>query len=243
MIEGVELEMLLASAIENRESGRIVLQSLLASASCYTPERYNNYEPISHIFDPDDLETTLDLWEDPFLWRRRRPRQIGGAHFGNPGIHDFIKISLALRAFDRSATINLFEDIDLKFGIDLAFVHVRTSADIEDIEHYRAHLMPFQCLTTRDLREGLPGLSWAMWFGEPYRELFGDRLLDVPAFAVREIGTGVYVQLTGKITDVDRKRDAYLAAQAAAQKHLNNDAFRGSSSGKCRVPEFRVPRP
>lgn len=150
---------------------------------------------------------------------------------------------MSLRAFDSGQTLRLFEALDSQFEIALAYVHTRSSAEVEDIEHYKTHTMPFQCLTTHHLREGLPGLSWAMWLGKPDRELFGDRLLNVPAFSVREIGGGVYVQLTESVTDPGKQRDAYLAAQTAAQQHLDSNAFRDNSSGKCRVPEFQVPRP
>ncbi len=243
MIKGLEVGILVSSSISSRESGRRILQMLLRTAPGYAPDLYNVYEPINLKFDPDDLETVLDLWDWSFLWRHKKPRVLGSVSFGIKRAHNSIRLSMALRAFDLEQTVRLFQEAAAQFGIVLAYIHARTPADIEDIEHYKVHIMPFQCLTTHDLREGLPGLSWAMWFGEPYRELFGDKLLDVPAFEVRETGSGVYVQLTEKITDVDKKREAYLEAQAAAQAHLNNDAFRGNSSGKCRVPEFRVPRP
>ena len=83
-----------------------------------------------------------------------------------------------------------------------------------------------------------------MWFGPCYRDFFGDeRLLGTPAYSVEQIGNGIYVQLTEQITDTDKNRDAYLAAQAATQDHLGRDAFVGTAEGRCRVPEFVVPNP
>ena len=243
MIKGVKTAILVSSSISSRESGREILKILLDAAPRYSPELFNNYEPINLRFDPDDLAVAVSSWEFPFLWRHKRQRLSGSAWFGIKGAHDAIQISMPLRAFDLAETLCLFEALDAAFGTAIAYIHVTTDSDTDDRENYTRHVKPFQCLTTHGLREGLPGLSWAMWFGQPYRELFGESLLDVPAFSVREIGSGVYVQLTEKITDVDRQREAYLEAQANAQAHLNNDAFRGNPSGKCRVPEFQVPRP
>lgn len=242
MIEGVEIGALVTDSIASRESGRYILRALLDVAPQYAPERYNNYEPLKHTFDPGNLEAALDLW-DELIWRSKKYKLLGMVGFGVKRVHDSVSFSMSLNAFSLAQTLGFFEVLDSRFDIALGYIHVRVSSDIEDKEHYKRHIMPFQSLTTHDLREGLPGHSWAMWFGEPYRELFGDRLLTVPVFSVRQIGGGVYVQLTESVTDPDKQRDKYLAAQAATQQHLDSDAFRGNLSRKCRVPEFRVPRP
>ncbi len=239
-VKGVEIGLLLSTSIRDRESGRRFLQLLVSAAPEYAPEKFNDYEPIKFRFDANKVDEALKCWGMSFLWRRIKPGTAGSALVGFQNTHDKINLRLSLKALDVPLVIRLFGAIQQAFGIDLAYVHVRTDADTADIDHYKTHWMPFQTLTTHDLREGIPDLPWATLFGPPYVELFGrDRLLTTPAARVESMGEAVYVQLTDDPSDVAKKREDYLANQHAAKQHLDTDAFRGmSATGKCRVPEF-----
>jgi hypothetical protein len=238
-VKGIEIGLLVSTSIRDRERGRRFLQLLLAIAPRYAPERFNDHEPIKFMFDPNNINDALRCWGMSFFWRRTKPVTKGGALVGFHNTHDKINLRLTLKSFDLPVIIRLFGAIQESFGIDVAFIHVRTDADTADIQYYKSHWMPFQTLTTHDLREGIPDFPWAMLFGPPYVELFGrERLLATPAARAEPIGEGIYVQLTSEPSDVAKKREEYLAMQRAAKVHLNRDAFRGMSATKCRVPEF-----
>ena len=151
MIKRVDIGILLASSIADRESGRSILETLVDVSPQYAPERFNNYEPIKREFDPMNLEAALKLWEWPFLWRRNRQRLLGSAAFGIKRAHHAVRLSMSLKAFDQAQTTELFEALESRFGVVLAYIHVHTGADIEDRDHYQNHILPFHGLTTHDL--------------------------------------------------------------------------------------------
>lgn len=239
-VRGVIIGVLTSSPIGAKASGHRFLRLLLDVAPQYSPEKYNNYEPLKFQFDASAIDDALKLWGSNFFWRRSKPSVSGGAFAGFPNTHDHVYIDVPMKALAMPAVLDLFGAMTNTFGIDLAYVHVGTDADILDREYYKRHTMPFGSLTTHHLREGLPDMPWAMLFGPPYVELFGrERLLATPAARVEPIGGGVYVQLTGAPADVAKKRDDYLAAQRTAKEHLDHDAFSGlSATGECRVPDF-----
>jgi hypothetical protein len=152
--------------------------------------------------------------------------------------HDAIYITLSPRAFDEAA-LKLLMELARAFRAELGYVHLRTSTDSADVEHYQRHIMPFsQGLTTHHLRDGLPDLPWGTIFGPSYESLFGrQRLLTTPAALIVPNDTSVYVQLTNDITDVITRREDYEAARAAAKEHLDSNAFRGNGTAP-RVPAF-----
>lgn len=239
-IKGATMTVLFSTPVRDRESGRLFLELLMETAPQFVPEKYNYYEPLKNVFDPEKLDEALQHWHDSFLWRRSKPSISGSVLVGFRNVHDKLSLRLPVKALDLQTVARLWKALQKSFGVDLACVQVWTDADTADIEYYKTHTMPFSTLTTHDLREGLPDEPWAMLFGPPYVELFGrERLLSTPAARVEPMGEGIYVQLTDDPTDVAKNRDEYLAAQRAAKEHLDRDAFRGiSASGKCRVPEF-----
>jgi hypothetical protein len=229
--------------IGSRDSGRLVLNTLLETAPEWSPEKYNDFEPVNRLFDPGRLEQALDVWRFNFLWRRKKPAVHGSAWFGGK-IHSSIYLQIAPRAFAIDAFFKLLRGLRRHFPLDLAYIHVEHESDCRDRDRYRRHVEPFIIgLTTHRLREGLPDLPWATLFGPPYVELFGrERLLTTPAAYVQELAGGVYVQLTNSVADVSVRRESYLAAQTAARLHLNSGAFLGDTApNQLRVPEFICP--
>ncbi len=236
--KGVEIGILVSTTFRKKEAGRRFLKLLLAEAPEYAPERYSDHEPIRVPFDRTNLDDALKCWPMSFVWRAKRASIWGGAYSGFHRVHDSVVLRMPASVLDTEVVLRLTRAMQSAFGVDLAFLHVRTDIDTLDTEHYKRHLMPFQTLNTHHLREGLPDMPWAMLFGPPYVELFSrERLVSTPGARIETIGDGVYVQLTGDPSDVAKKRDEYLAAQRAAKEHLDHDAFRGMSREKCRVPE------
>jgi len=238
--KGIEVGILASTSMRGEEAGRRFLQLLIAEAPQYAPERYSDHEPIKLSFDPINLDRALQCWKTSFLWRGKPSSVWGGAYIGFHQVHDSVVLRLPASALDVATLRHLWRVMDHAFGVDLAFIHVRTEVDTTDVEHYKEHLMPFQTLNTHHLRQGLPDFPWAMLFGRPYVELFGrERLLQTSAARVEAIGDGVYIQLTDDPTDVAKKREEYLAVQQATKAYLNSNAFRGmSANGQYSVPEF-----
>lgn len=238
--KGVEIGVLLETSMRGREGGRRFLETLLAAAPSLSPERYDNHEPIKLPFDAERLDDALAKWGFGFLWRRTNPSVLGRAWTGGPDSHDNVYLTVPLGSLDVETVLRLFSGLARHFGLLLGYVHVRTDEDSKDVEHYAKHIMPFsQGLTTRHLREGLPGVPWGTCFGRRYVEFFGlDRLLGTPAHRVERVDGGVYVQLTETPASVAKDRLSYLKAQRWAQEHLDHDAFLGAK--QCRTPDFSL---
>ena len=227
----------------SRNSGRAVLETLLEAAPEWTPEKYNYFEPVNRPFHPDKLDEALDAWRFSFFWRRKHPAVDGTVLFGGKA-HSSIKIRVGQRVFATEPALRFLRELRRHFPIDLGYIHVAHDGDFHDHDRYRRHVEPFILgLATHRLREGLPDVPWAMFFGPPYVELFGrERLLSTPAAQVAELAGGVFVQLTASVTDVAIRRESYLAAQRAAREHLDSGAFLGeTSTDRLRVPEFLCP--
>lgn len=240
MLERVVIGILTLERIGQRDSGRDILRML---EPLYEPQKYNIYEPIRTRYDKDNIDEALEMWGDRmFLWKRSKPRVAGIAGMGYRNIHDDISLDLAPKAFDHSGILEIIEGMGRRFGISIAYIHGSTREEAEDIDYYVTHISDFsQGLTTHQLREGLPGLAWATFFGEPYKQLFGDRLDDVPAYSVKDVGGATCIQLTEDIRDVDKKSDEYESARKAAVDHLDSDAFRVMGvRKKCRIPDFKL---
>ena len=155
MIKGVEIGILTPTRINDARSGLAFLQMLKPP---FEPERYGSYEPVELAFDSRNLEGPLSLWGHGLLWVRR-PRIAGQVVFGRRDFHHGIYLSLPMKAFSLEASLDLMTQISSEFSIDIAYVHLRTSQDTENLEIYQNHIMPFsQGLSTRHLRYVLPGL-------------------------------------------------------------------------------------
>lgn len=237
----IEVGIFTSASLVGKTNGKRLLEVLIESAPHYSPDRYNDHEPINIPFDPSNIDEAIHrAWGFGFLWKRKTPAMEGHVWVGGNDMHSRMYLSLPRKSFDVERVLHLVGAIREAFGVDFGYIHLPVDEeDARDLQYYRRHVMPFsQGATTEDLRAGIPDFCWAMLFGPPYVELFGrERLLTTPAARVEELGDAIYIQLTSDIAHVAGRRDDYLAAQAAAKTHLNSDAFRGMSE-RCRVPEF-----
>jgi len=160
---GVEVGILIARSIRKRSAGARFLEVLNLVAPDYSPETYGDREPLKHNFVTDGVERALQCWGMSFLWKRVKPKVTGNAIVGFQQAHDKINLRMGLKVLDVNVVQQLFASVTQSFGIVLAYIHVRTDMDLADLDHYRRHLMPFQSLTTHDLREGIPD-SRGRWF-------------------------------------------------------------------------------
>src|SRR5215212_6091066 len=77
-----ELGLLTTKSISTRELGEQFFRRLLEKAPQVSPQKYDHGEPVSLPFNPEHMDSALDLWRDAklnrcFLWTRARPRVIG----------------------------------------------------------------------------------------------------------------------------------------------------------------------
>ena len=239
----INIGILIPLDVSDRELGRTFLQDLLEAAPEWAPEMYNYFEPVRRPFDPTKIDDILkEAWGSSFLWRRRRPAVQGSAWTGGR-VRTSVYIKVRQSPFSVDPALRLLTRLQERFVVDLSHVHVVDERDLQDRDEYRLRTLPFvEALTTHDLRRGLPGIAWGMFFGPPYFELFGrERLLGTPAAHVEEMRNGIYVQLTPSVTDVRVDREKYLAAQRAAREHLDSGAFVGTQ-GDVKAPQFSFSR-
>src|SRR5688572_25669707 len=140
-LKGVETGLLVSTAIHDRKSGRRFLELLVDAAPEYAPERYNDYEPMKRIFDRAKLDEALECWGMSFFWRRNRPGVTGGALVGFRNTHDKVNVRLPVKMLSLTTMLRLFRAIDQSFGIDLAYIHIRSDVDTSDLDYYKKHLM------------------------------------------------------------------------------------------------------
>lgn len=238
MLKQVKLGILTIKRIGDKKSGRAFLQLLEPT---YTPHRYSIYEPIRTPYSREQIDEAVAVWGDMNFFWKGGPRIHGSAWMGMR-VHDSIYLSMPPKAFNLSEIRRIMTHIDKLFGILFAYAHVSSSADTDDMNEYNFYISDYEGgLNTHKLKAGLPGLCWLTVFGQPYQSLFSGKLSSAPVYDVQEVGGATYLQLTENFRDVDKKRSEYKAAQQAAIKHLDNNAFRiMGKTCKYNVPEFNL---
>lgn len=244
MKHDIKFGVLIPEFLREDTKRRDFLNILCDSIPDFSPHLYNNCEPLELVFDREKMDEVLELWQWNLLWKSKGG-SVRGSVWTNSTTHNAVYVTIPFSDFQLEPLAVFIEDLDHRFGVDIAYIHSHSPADVADREYFKNHLMPFsRALTTHHLRRGLPGLCWGTFFGMPYRELIGGRLADVPAHSVREVGDTVFLQLTEDVRDPVRDWGAYAAARAAAMAHLGREFFLDStSSSRPRIPEFSsVPR-
>jgi hypothetical protein len=158
------------------------------------------------------------------------------------GIHDVVLFSAPAKDVAKVNLDAFLMDLHGRWGVDLAYVHLGGDDDLADLEFYDRCVAPFgQGLTTHQLGNGLPSLSWAIYFGPPYVQLFGkERLLSAPVASCSEVSDSlIRLQLTEDIVDWARERGAYRSRLASAIEHIGADAFVAEGRvSAARMPTF-----
>ena len=113
-MDDVEIGLLTRASLARRDAGRRFLELLFTSAPKFSPDKYNNFEPINRPFDHEKLDEALEAWGDDFLWKRRRPKTLGQVLAGGPMVHDSMYLSVAAREFDVAALVRLGVCVSLR---------------------------------------------------------------------------------------------------------------------------------
>ena len=237
----VELGALVRSSLSAYEDRKALLEGFLDTAPEWSPEKYNTVEPVNIDFEVGGLERALELWNRSLFWRRVKPRISASVLSGNSRTHGVVRLSVPRASFDVELSRRVVAMLDSLFRVDISYVHPRSEFDTEDLTYYALHIMPLaQGLNTHRLREGLPWGCWGMYFGQPYRELFGGRLDSCPASLSEQAGGLRYLQLTEEMKEVCEEPGLYRNLAEAAMQHLDSGAFVGTASEDLAVPPFEL---
>jgi hypothetical protein len=228
----LDIGILTPSSLISKDKGRAILSLLCKFLPECIPEHYGNNEPLRYEFNLDNLEEALIFWQDPFLWKRKKPRAEGSVLIaGQSEYHSAIYINGQSKQVCSQRIVEFIHCLADLVEIDFAYIHLFSEQELEaataDDQIYEM-VMPFRIgVTTHELRKYLPNLCWGTIFGSPYIELFGrERLLSSPAPIIQELSeTMIYIQASENLLDLKLEFNEFDSMRDSIKKHLNNDAF------------------
>ena len=229
-------------SLKTQKDGRKLIEAISSTIPDLLPSKYDDSEPIRRVFNLNQLDDALQLWGDGLLWSTLKPKSIGRYYASTPhGLHDAVYISIEGDVSGEKLA-DLLKKVSSIYDVTIGYVHRIYDAEKKNIEYYKNHVMPFsQGLTTHDLRTGIPGICWAMYFGRPYLNLFGkDRLLSAPVYSAIKIEDGVYLQVNSKITDPENNYEGFNNARERIKQHLNCSAFSTSKGEEINIPDYGI---
>ncbi len=75
------------------------------------------------------------------------------------------------------------------------------------------------------LKEGIPNMAWANYFGKEYSEEFDEQKLTSQGFLVEKIGDGYLVVMTENIFDIEKDFVKFSEARNLAKKQFKDGIF------------------
>jgi hypothetical protein len=185
--------------------------------------RCGNTEPLPPCDFAKAVADWASLGASGFHWGTRRYGGDGSffAHSSRQSL-DAVCLSFERDGFDVARLLPLLSEVADAFKADFAYVHSTFEEEVGEREYYRVHVMPFtQGLMPPELKKGLPGIVWGMYFGNDYVGALRSKLLQVPAYRVRALESGVLVQATERLTTYADDYPAYRAAREPMAAYLN----------------------
>lgn len=229
----------------------------------YLPQKFDWKEPIRQPFDPEHPEAVVHSngVTETTLWKRTGKDRADGAWrvrwsstvSGYYDTHSSIEIRVYSEKYQTNL-ISFLQKMSIEAAVDVAYIDART--DLYAPFGRRNGITPYSImsLVTHYMRHWFPDMLWAMVFGKPYIDLFGqERLLSVPAYKVEELAEDkIFVQLTPSLNDLFDNFDTVMKAREAAKQHLGPECFfqeklayewreHPEKAGKVfRVPKFKL---
>ncbi len=237
MRNGFYFRLLTRKRIADRACGQAFLDILTEEGATFLfPECYNLYEPVNKAWvGPGPF---LDDWEKRgILWRRSHSPKLHGRG-GTGQAHDslyfivqtnFQQSKLLPRVFLRLAAM-----LDADIGL-LGFVSPKTVA--------QPVLSVLSTLTSFGLyKYGIPMVTWGLWLGPPYVELFGEETIESAPCKKDRFGSSFFLCLTEDIWDSKKDPDSTSKLGEAVAEHLGHEAFMGNDGTPGTLkPEFDFP--
>jgi hypothetical protein len=206
------------------------------------PSNFHRAKGEEYPFTDSDLTRFADLWwHGTLFWESATPEVNGFAFLGNVHKHtEIVHIFQSERASDddcRSCLIKLATALRAEY----AFVHALP----DEVALIRPIDQMLGGATARQLPQWLPGIPWAVCYGQPYLDFFGkDKLLSLPVHETREICSDmVYCQLTGHLLDAVEDTGLIDERRKPIYDHLGRDAFFDPQypNRQGHAPEFKKP--
>lgn len=215
------------------ELGRGILSALISCVPEWSPEKHSDHEPILNEFDPANIDAALSCWTSNFLWKRSKGRVEGSAWFSSH-LHSAIFLDMSVSVFDSDRLGSLVRALAALVFVELVYVDAKCKTIDSAVRPFVTK--KFFGLSTVVLRNGLPDLPWAIWFGPAYTDLIGRTVLaSAPAYRV-ECGGLPGIQLSQRPEDSCLRGAIVLDAKNRLREHIGQDVFAGSPT--VRVPTF-----
>ena len=229
--------------MESKEAGKKLFEIIYKKASSFMPQKYDNGEPIERRFNYSQLDEVLSIWENGFLWKRSSPMASGSFWLGSThGLHNAVYLSIEGLKFNTKELMLLLTEGSKLFNSTIGYIHRIYEEELLDLEFYKNQVMPFsQGVTTHDLKKGLPGICWMMYFGEPYITLIGrEKLLSSPVYRSEDLKPGIVLQLTESINTPEEDYEAFKSIREKVILHLGYELFSFSDKKEKQIPDFSL---
>lgn len=239
------------SPYRTREAGMKLIDLLMSQDGIYVPQECELWVEKERFrrrkFSGDLIDQLLDEWE---------------------GLHGPLKGFNLLRTnpyrVQFIATLSDFSAFDT-FGLDLETAYVKQSSKTDEVlglaKKFYGLLGPvwgqlgtlsmlrkvkqgrFEFLPGTDLlKQGLPDLEWAVFFGSEYVEMFGrEKLLSAKCYHIEFLSDGgALLVLTESPFDFEKDPVEFNRIRDSVRSHLGEDAFyKGDTARATLFPKFR----
>lgn len=208
------------------------LIQLLDSHSTFRPNKWAPYEPARYRFDVKDTPKMQERWSKytGFDLTQDSPKvDITLVRSVNPARTNWLAVHIEASYFQTTNDTNRF----LAFASELAiWSDVSHRYGCHELEFQQTNVLPHPTLindkliTTggMDLRNCLPGVYWANFFGSHYVEWFGrERFHDLACYEQHTLSNGgITIVLTAHSPLAHNKAEQF---KSATRQHLGTDAF------------------
>ncbi|OTT97165.1 hypothetical protein [Acinetobacter baumannii] len=198
------------------------------------PEKCGFWEPLKIKFSPEIIDTLIPDdtkgQTDSLYWSRNKKIKSEGVVsvpvHGDTHSEEVIYSELAQS--DQSQLIDYVKKVCHRFDADLAIIDMEVEDTWRVMNPHIGGIHP----TTEQLKHWLPDMYWGVVFGKPYVDLFGSKLLAVPAYKVEKITDNlIFIQLTADINDLLNNPEQVRIEREKAKAFLNNEVFYSPEKG------------
>jgi len=217
------------------------------------PQRYDSREPERYVFEVNNLAKLFEIWASDTAWlslKRRKPH-LWWMLIQNWRYREHKRFNQIMSGFDEryfAKEYNVVRILSCAKRLyvwgNMTYGYICHEQDWGEKNYFGipTRVASGKTVSTGglDLREGLPGIYWANFFGPLYVEFFGrEKFLSAPAYFKEELPDGGFLLLTAP-SPLDYGRPEVRALEEALMDHLGRDAFfeKARPDKLCRVPQF-----
>jgi len=230
------IELLSPRSLSSREEGGKILELWEQYLPNNIPDRVGNYEPLRTEYRKSAINSMLDLWQWPYLAKKREPLMNASVFMRKPQMlqHSSMNMEFLYNQQDICELLRFLDIAVTELEADLCCMTLLTDNEIqsgrENGSVYKIDKAATKygfMITSKMLSTYLPDVYWLTYFGTPYIELFGnERLLSVPAYRTMNIDKKcVRMQLTSDIADMYHNAISYQLKKKDIKDHLGLEAY------------------